>query len=332
MISTQQRSTGRRMMLGGGGALAATAVIAGGRRAQAAEKLSVIIGTSPPDPACHYLYYARDAGFFQSSGLEVEFRGIVSATNATRSVVSGEADIGWVDSVSSLQARQAGARIKVISAFASRTDYQIVGVKGAADMRGLKGKRFGVATIGGSTYVIPRLLIRKAGGDPDATSWVTVGNSAARVQALATGAIDATITTTSFMPTVLRHDQLHLIVDTGPALPDFAYTWEIAGDAVIARRRPALQAFVKATEQAIAWAQQNRDKAIAFSQALLPDAPRDEIAAAIGSYLDRRYWRADGTVPPEVLNGTVSVLMGADQLNRAITYDEFVDPTIAKPG
>ena len=326
MGETMQTISKRTLLQGTAGAALA---VVGCKRAEAAEKLTAIIGTSPPDPACHYLYYARDAGFFQANGLEVEFRGVVSATNATRSVVSGEADIGWVDSVSSLQAKQAGARIKCISAFASRLDYQIVGVKAASDLRQLEGKRFGVATIGGSTYVIPRLLLREAGGDPDKVSWVAVGNSAARVQALVTGAIDATITTTSFMPIVARYDRLHPILDTGPALPDFAYTWEIAGETVIARRRPALQAFVKATGQAITWAEANRAKAITLSQALLPDVPKEEIAAAIGSYLERRYWRPVGTVPPATLNGTVSVLVNAGQLSRAITYDEFVDPAIA---
>lgn len=329
MIKTTSKAAGRRSLLQGAAVAAATLA---GRplRAATPEKLVVVIGTSPPDPACHYLYYARDAGFFQANGLEVEFRGLVSATNATRSVVSGEADIGWVDSVSSLQARQAGARIKCISAFAARLDYQIVGVKAASDMKQLDGKRFGVATIGGSTFVIPRLLLRKAGGNPDSVSWVAVGNSAARVQALVTGSIDATITTTSFMPIIARYDRLHLILDTGPALPDFAYTWEIANESVIAKRKPALQAFIRATEQGIAWAQQNPAKAIALSQALLPDAPKDEIAAAIGSYLSRRYWQAEGTVKPSTLDGTVSVLVAALQLTRPIAYDEFVDSTIAR--
>ncbi len=95
----QQTTSGRRAVLRGGAALATTLGVTGGRRSKAAglEKLAVIIGTSPPDPACHYLYYARDAGFFQANGLDVEFRGIVSATNATRSVVSG-IPIGLQDS------------------------------------------------------------------------------------------------------------------------------------------------------------------------------------------------------------------------------------------
>ena len=324
--------TSRRGLLRGGAAIAASwSAMERPSRAAGLEKLSLIIGTSPPDPAGHYLYYARDAGFFEKNGLEVDFRGVISATNATRAVVSGEADIGWCDSVSALQARAAGAHIKCISAFAARLDYQIVGVKAAAGLRQLEGKRFGVATIGGVTYVLPRLLIRQAGGDPDKVAWVAVGNSAARVQALVTGAIDATITQTSFMPIVQRYDNLHHIADTGTAVPDFANALEIAGEPVISRRRAALQAFVKATEQAIAWAEQNQDKAIALSQALLPDAPKTEIAVAIRSYLGRRYWRAQGAVPVSLVNGTVAVLVAAGQLARPVTYDEFVDPTIAQP-
>ena len=168
-------------------------------------------------------------------------------------------------------------------------------MKAAADLRQLEGKRFGVATIGGSTFVLPRLLMRNAGGDPDKVSWVAVGNSAARVQALVTGAIDATITTTSFMPIVARYDRLHLIVDTGPALPDFAYTWEIAGETVIARRRPALQAFVRATAQAIAWAEQNRDQGDRLQPgAAAGCAEGRKSRQRIGSYLERHYWQAAG--------------------------------------
>ena len=100
---------------------------------------------------------------------------------------------------------------------------------------------------------------------------------------------------------------------------------------MIAKRAPGLQRFVQATGEAVRWAEANRDKAITISQSLLPDAPKDKIAAAIGSYLDRHYWSTDGAVAPAVVNGTASVLQAAGQLTRAITYDEFVDAAIAKP-
>ena len=162
-------------------------------------------------------------------------------------MVAGVADVGWVDSSSSILAKDSGARIKCISGFAAKLDYQMVGTKDIASMAGLAGKRFGVATIGGGTFIIPRVMIEKAGGKPDDTQWVAIGNSAARVGALIADKIDATITTTSFVPRLLSYGRFAKFGDAGKELPDMVYCWEITSDKALAEKRALLAGFVAAT-------------------------------------------------------------------------------------
>jgi ABC-type nitrate/sulfonate/bicarbonate transport system substrate-binding protein len=294
------------------------------RRANATEKLSLVVGTAPPDPACHYLYYAREKGFYRANGLEVDIKGMISATNATRAAISTEADIAWPDAVSSIVARDAGAKLRVISAFARRLDYLIVGTAGIDGMKQLEGKRFASATIGGGTFVIPRALCVKAGGDPRKIQFVALGNSAARAQALIAGTIDATIVTSSFLPALLSHGNLHVIANASTDLPDFIYTWEIVNELTLRNKRPALENFVVSLGQAVQWAEANPEAAADLSASLLPDANRDEIRAGILSYIQRKYWSRDGFLPPEALGFTEAALLDAGQIKSQPAFDEFV--------
>jgi NitT/TauT family transport system substrate-binding protein len=292
--------------------------------AQGLQKLSLIIGTSPPDPACHFLYYGREKGFYKETGIDIDISGVTSATNATRAVVAGVADVGWVDSSSSILAKDSGARIKCLSGFAAKLDYQMVGTKDITSMTGLAGKRFGVATIGGGTFIIPRVMIEKAGGKPDDTQWVAIGNSAARVQALIADKIDATITTTSFVPRLLSYGRFAKFGDAGKELPDMVYCWEITSDKALAEKRAALAGFVAATSKAVRWAEANPDEAVALSVALLPDAPKDEIATGIKTYLAQHFWSADPIVTKAQVDFTAETLRKTGQIRKPFPAEDFL--------
>jgi len=315
----------RQFIIGAVAALAGTGLtLPRPARAADLEKLNLVLGTSPPDPACHYLYYPREKGLYKANGVDVNITGVVSATNATRAVIAGEADIGWPDGVSSTQARARGARIKVISAFSRKLDYVIVGSKTIGDMKQLEGKRFASATIGGGTYVIPRGMCAKAGGDPSKVQFVALGNSAARATALIANTVDATIVTSSFVPKLLTYDHLRVIADAGKELPDFIYTWEIVSDATLQKRRGALESFAAAVGEGIRWANEHPDEAAEISVSLLPDADKNETRAAIKAYLGRRYWTSDGLLPQEALAFTEDLLFDADQIKTKPAYEDFV--------
>jgi ABC-type nitrate/sulfonate/bicarbonate transport system substrate-binding protein len=167
-------------------------------------------------------------------------------------------------------------------------------------------------------------MMEQAGSDPDRAQWVAIGNSAARVQAMIAGTVDATITTASFVPRLLRYPKYRVIADAGKELPNMAYTWEIAGEKALAQKRAALRAFVAATARAVERASANPDDAVALSAKLLPDADRDGIVTGIRGYIANGFWSRSGALPKAVVDFTVAALRKAGQLDRAVAYEDFV--------
>ena len=108
---------------------AATAVAAPRLALGQASKMSVLLGTAPPDPACHYYYYAQEKGFYKEAGLDVEIKPIGAETMALRALLANEGDVAWCGGISTLQAVGAGSKLRVLSCFTPKLDYLVVGQK-----------------------------------------------------------------------------------------------------------------------------------------------------------------------------------------------------------
>jgi NitT/TauT family transport system substrate-binding protein len=292
--------------------------------AQPLEKLVMLNGTAPPEPASHYFQYALQNGFYKKHGVDLELRAISGTANALRATVAGEVDICWIDAWTGLQARESGARVKVLSAFCPKLDYSIVGLKEIKGLRDLADRSIAIGIVGGSTQSIPRIMAQKAGADINQIRWLSVGNNAARAQSLIAKRVDATMVTSTYVTRLLTYDHLHLIADAAKELPDIIYTFEVASEANLTKKRKAFEGFVRATAEGVRWAIANPDKAAEISVATLPDLPHDETRNAIKNYAARKFWESNGVLPQKSLSATVEMMMGSGQLKQPIAYGDFV--------
>src|SRR6476620_11657359 len=78
------------------------------------EKMTLLIGSAPPDPAIHYYYYAKMNGFYEQEGVDVVFKNFSAETTALRGLLSGEGEVAWTGAVSTFQAIDSGAKVKCI--------------------------------------------------------------------------------------------------------------------------------------------------------------------------------------------------------------------------
>lgn len=306
------------------GAVAAGAPFVQRARAQALQKIIVLEGTSPPDPSCHYYFYAKENGFYRDAGLDVEIKTITAETVALRALVAGEGDVAFCGAVSALQAAAAGARLNCVSAFASHLDYLVVGNKDVADLKHFTDRPFGITQLGAVSQIVPKLMIAQAGGDADKVKWVSAGNSAARVEGLVARALDGAALNGSFAARATHYDYLKIMGNAAEALPDFVYTWEISTAHVVATKKAALQSFVTATAKGARWGMANPDKAVAIGLQLLPDLPPEELTAAIKSYAAKKFWSTDGLLPRRTWDFTTKTLIAAGSIKDAPSYDDFV--------
>lgn len=141
-------------------------------------------------------YYATDAGFFKTAGIEPTFMGGDTGPAIAAGVASGAVDIGMSNSVSLVQARGHGLPFVIVAAgsiYTSKvtTDLMVV-PKGSSIARGrdLTGKTVGVSVLNGIPHYASRAWIDADGGDSSATKFVEIYHPE-MIAALAQGRVDA---------------------------------------------------------------------------------------------------------------------------------------------
>jgi NitT/TauT family transport system substrate-binding protein len=315
----------------GSGALAVVAAPGIIRSQGSLDKMTLLIGSAPPDPAIHYYYYAKMNGFYEQEGLDVAFKTFSAETTALRGLLAGEGEVAWTGAVSTFQAIDSGAKVKCVSAITSKLDWVVVANKSVADLKQVAGKTFAVSQIGAASQIAPILMLESLGVTRDQVKWIAVGGSSSRVQALIVNKIDVTMLTPTFAVRALKEPNLHQIGDTAKDLSKFLLSLEIANTSAIESRPKVIKAFVLATARGAFWGLQNPDQAAELSQKILPDVPKDDLAAVIQLYARIKYWNAAAVLPRDSFDFTYGSMakIGDIKIKTPITYNDFFFPDFA---
>ena len=245
-----------------------------------ASKIVVMLGTAPPDPACHYYYYAREKGFYKEQGIDVEIKPIGAETMALRALLATEGDVAWCGGISTLQAVGAGSKLRVLSCFTPKLDYVVVGQKSITSLKGFEDHSMAVSQVGAVSQMVPRLMIEGKGGDMSNRAMGQRRHQLRlRLQSVIAKRVDGAPMNSVFAVRAQKYDYLHVIGDALKDLPYFMYTWDVVSADTAAKKHDALVAFVAATAKGCRWAMDNPGEAGAISRKVLPDLPAGEAGA-----------------------------------------------------
>ena len=141
------------------------------------------------------LWVARDQGFFSKYGVPSETIFIRQAPTLVAALTSGDIQIGYTGGTAVLGAAAGGSDLKILAAFTNRVTYDVVAKKNIKTPEDLRGKIFGVQSIGGTVWMGAILALEHFGLDPnrDKISLIAAGDQSVLAQALVTGTIDATV-------------------------------------------------------------------------------------------------------------------------------------------
>jgi NitT/TauT family transport system substrate-binding protein len=155
---------------------------------------SMIVGVAGPAINMVYSFVARDAGLFQKHGLDARVVVFDAGSILAQAALSGQVKVSVSSGPATIASRSQGADTIIIGACVNVLPYSIVAAKGITNWDQLKKKKIAISRFGSGTDTAVRLVLKKFGLDPakDVTI-VQLGTQPSRVQALAAGAIDATI-------------------------------------------------------------------------------------------------------------------------------------------
>jgi ABC-type nitrate/sulfonate/bicarbonate transport system substrate-binding protein len=141
------------------------------------------------------LWIAQGQGFFAKYGLDVETIYLRSSNLQMAAMASGEVQLGSSGGAPVLSAVSGGQDLKIVASPSNKLSYDVVVRPEIKEAKDLRGKRFGVTNIGGTTWMAAILALEHLGLDAtrDQVRINAIGNQTILAQAIEAGNIDATL-------------------------------------------------------------------------------------------------------------------------------------------
>ena len=162
--------------------------------ANAAVPGKIILGYAAPARALPF-WVAQDLGLFLKYGVDVEPVFIRGAPILVAGLASGDIHVGSTGGSATLAAIAGGQDLKIIATFGSRNTFDLMTQPNIKRPEDLRGKRIGLTSIGGTTWMALLLWLEHFGLDVqrDKMQLQAMGEQAITVQSLETGIVNAAI-------------------------------------------------------------------------------------------------------------------------------------------
>jgi NitT/TauT family transport system substrate-binding protein len=162
--------------------------------ANAAVPGKIILGYAAPARALPF-WVAQDLGLFLKYGVDVEPVFIRGAPILVAGLASGDIHVGSTGGSATLAAIAGGQDLKIIATFGSRNTFDLMTQPNIKRPEDLRGKRIGLTSIGGTTWMALLLWLEHFGLDVqrDKMQLQALGEQAITVQSLETGIVNAAI-------------------------------------------------------------------------------------------------------------------------------------------
>jgi ABC-type nitrate/sulfonate/bicarbonate transport system substrate-binding protein len=265
---------------------------------------------------------AEQKGYFEQQHVSVK---LVEASNNTPTfVTSGQSDLAEITFVPALTAAQKGASTTVIYATNGGANGAALFVKPGTTLQSIRsnpGCKIATVAEGTATYGFAQIYKQTAGLN---CQTVTLSSAAAQEAALASGQVQAFITTPQYIGASLTKSNLAILIDSrkptdlakygGPYVtaPGVGF-WGTTSH--LASKKPAIEAFLKAWNKARLDVINNPDDAVntLMKTALFQGQPR---AVPEASVTADKAWL--GTLAGN--NGYITSAQWSQFLNQAATY------------
>ena len=173
--------------------LTAVAILFSLQLANVSAQTRITIGVAAMSPRTIPLIVAQEQGLFAKHGIEARIVLIRGAPTLVASLISGDIEVGYTGGPAVIGAAAQGVYMRILSSISSRLTHTVIANPSIKSAEQLRGKRMGIQSIGGSTWMHTMLALEYLGLDAkrDNVSLLVIGDSVLIGQSLEAGRIDA---------------------------------------------------------------------------------------------------------------------------------------------
>jgi NitT/TauT family transport system substrate-binding protein len=213
-------------------------------------------------------------------GVDIKMVEFASSTTPVRALLSGDIDVYTTSPSIALTAMSRGAKLKFIGCNWPGATYVLYGAPDVKNVAQLKGKSVGVSGPGSMPDLFTREILTKNGLAETDVTYANAGGGSDRFKALLAGIVQATATSSEFVPQA-KSAGFNILASAHDETPDFSRNCLVTTEKIIETRRDGLIRFLAANMDAIGHVLSHRDETIALTRQVAHLQPNDASAAFI---------------------------------------------------
>jgi len=287
-----------------------------------AEKLRLSV--SSVDSSFLTVAVADKRGFFKEQGLEVEVIRMAAPISIT-ALANGDIDYTMIFA-SVIRGAMRGMPIKVTASFLDGSTHALIARPEFKSVKDLRGKTLGVSTVGATSDLTARMMIRHFGVDPDKEmKIVALGSDRARFAALKEGIVDVAVISP---PADAEGKKIGMnVLARAYELFNFPFVGLGANVKKLKERPDEVKRMLKALMRANRYIRENREGAI---QTLAEWSKSTKEAAAASYDGTYKVFNLDGSIPEDGLRLMVDQAKKDMKIAREIPLSEVADLTLLR--
>lgn len=282
------------------------------------------------------MYVAIEKGYFEEEGINLSLKNGFGADKVMTAVLSGESDIGFMGSESTIYTYQEGANDLIVN-FAQLTQRAgnfLVAREKMSDFTwdALKGKTVLGGRVGGMPEMVFEYILKQNGINPkeDLTinQSIDFGSTAA---AFAEGLGDYTIEFEPSATSLEKEGKGYVVASLGVDSGYVPYTSFSAKESYIKANPDIIQGFTNALQKGMNYVQKHSPSEIAtVIQPQFKETDLETITTIVDRYYNQDTWKSDLIFEKENFELLQDILDNSDVLKERVPYKKLVTTKFAR--
>jgi ABC-type nitrate/sulfonate/bicarbonate transport system substrate-binding protein len=268
-------------------------------------------------------YLARDVGIFKKNGIDLELIYIPGGSLSMQALIGNSLDLLLAGGTPMVYAQLKGADLRMIGGVNNLLPYVLVTRENITSAEQLKGKKVGISRFGSNTDFVVKLAATQLGLNPKSDiQIIQAGGQEARVVALKSGAVDATVLTpdVAFIGRKLGFHALLDFVDKGI---EYQHVGIGSRTDYLKSHGDTARRFMRAYLESIRYYFSHRDEAVRKSMQLLKVDDRQ--VGEISFELRKKTMPTDGKPTVKGMQLVLDAAAEDDPKAKTLTPQQLID-------
>lgn len=307
----------------------ATPLGAADSRPKESLKLRLGLGSAPAPPLPNsVLWLAKDLGFYQREGLDVELMEFHGTPLAIAAMIAGEVDVANISTSEVIRMTATkGQPMRAIHSPDARLYFLLAARNDIKTVSALQDRTFAVSRIGSADHSLSALALKSLGFNPAGLKLIAMGVPSTRAQALVAGRVDATSLSIGTWVTIQKDPGVRVLVDQNTYYENATVVEKVNAvtTKVMDEKPEHLRRFTTAILKASRHFAENQDAWVAAVTKRRPDVDRKDAAELWAGF--KTSWAVNGLMNLDAYKKSADFFYGSGTLEKVprIEVGEWAD-------